>query len=132
MVSAPLSFSMKGIEEAIANIRKVGDAVDEDVMREAAMEALVPVRDTAKSLAPVDKGDLRDGIEIRSSLPGEREGDTVYIGPFGPNAGHGWLVELGTVHMRAQPYLAPAFDAEEATVIDILGKNVGLKIEAAF
>lgn len=62
----------------------------------------------AKQLAPVDTGRLRNSIrkerlsETYNGMKGEISANTTYA----------LYVELGTVKMRAQPYLRPAMDAE--------------------
>lgn len=58
---------------------------------------------TAKVLAPVDTGKLRNGIAftMTDTTAGELTSDAEYCA----------YVEFGTVHMDAQPHMVPGFEA---------------------
>lgn len=63
----------------------------------------------AKSIAPVDTGNLRGSIghsDLRTigSTSGSAEAE------IGPTANYGVYVELGTSRMAAQPFMGPALD----------------------
>jgi hypothetical protein len=76
----------------------------------------------AKALAPVDEGNLRDGIYFRTAkenrmpplsgdvnrveLPAPETPLSVSIGP---SVDYGIVIELGSTTHSAQPYLSPAF-----------------------
>lgn len=66
------------------------------------------VKDDAQDGAPVDKGELRDGIvgEARAT-------DGTVTAP----ARHSGFVEHGTSKDRAQPYMAPAADRSRARFV---------------
>ncbi len=74
--------------------------------------------DYAKKKCPVDTGRLRNSIThvVRASEK------AVYIGT---NVEYGPYVELGTRHMKAQPYLRPAASGHQGTYRAILKKNLG-------
>lgn len=59
----------------------------------------------SRQLAPVDKGELRDGIhaEQKNALAWEAISD----------APHSAFVEFGTVNMDAQPYFVPGYEAAQ-------------------
>lgn len=75
-------------------------------------------RGYAKKKCPVDTGRLRNSIThvVRASEK------AVYIGT---NVEYGPYVELGTRHMKAQPYLRPAASGHQGTYRAILKKNLG-------
>lgn len=72
---------------ALAKIKRLGEQARNRALREIAEDA--------RRNAPVDTGELASSIRV--------DGDTVVAG-----ADHGGYVELGTEHMRAQPYLRPS------------------------
>lgn len=81
-----------------------------NVMRTAAAGLVKRAVDThvsvSKQLAPVDKGELRDGIhaEQRNALTW----DAVASAP------HSAYVEFGTENMEAQPYFLPGYESAQA------------------
>lgn len=72
----------------------------------------------AKKKCPVDTGRLRNSI-THVIRPSEK---AVYIGS---NTEYAAFVELGTRHMKAQPYLRPAASGHQGTYRAILKKNLG-------
>lgn len=79
------------------------------------------VVEEAQRLAPVDKGDLRYSIYMRTPTENNRPHVDAESGNFdlpepesktsvtvGPSVMHGIYQELGTGEMAAQPYMAPA------------------------
>lgn len=72
----------------------------------------------AKKKCPVDTGRLRNSIThvVRASKK------AVYIGT---NVEYGPYVELGTRHMKAQPYLRPAASGHRSEYKQILKNNLG-------
>jgi HK97 gp10 family phage protein len=71
----------------------------------------------AKSLAPVDTGNLKSSIATRVfALTAE----------VGPTAEYGGYVEEGTSRMAPQPYMGPAFDRRAPELADALANLPGL------
>jgi len=125
-----LSLDLSGFGEAIDNIRKVNAVVDDEEMTDSSLKAMQPIADTAKDLAPVLSGELRDSIIVSTIAIGATEltGGGVFVGPLASVAIHAVFIEFGTVNTRAQPFMAPAVDANEDLVFDLLGKDMGIKI----
>jgi len=118
-----MQFRLDGVHEALANLKAIGEAVSERNLQEDALVAVEPIAEDARSLAPVDQGDLRDSIQAV-----QFEDGTVGV-VIGDWKGHFW--EFGTVNHRAQPILAPAVDANEGVVIEIFGGRIGARIKGA-
>ena len=76
-----------------------------EAMKEAAVRALekcgLTAEGYAKKLCPVDTGNLRNSIthEVDDGEPAAYIGTNVEYAPY---------VCLGTIHMKAQPFLKPA------------------------
>lgn len=76
------------------------------ILSAAALEAARQTARAAQSAAPVRTGALRASIAASPEENGARvETGVPYAGP----------VEMGTGHMRAQPFLQPAFDQNDFT-----------------
>lgn len=129
-----LDFSIAGIDQAVRAARNIGQAVTDEAIKPEAAAALQPVLDTAREIAPVDRGEFRDSLAIGDQVVGEASrgrGGSIYFGPLAGQADHAWFVELGTVHMAAQPTIAPAFEQHRDLIIDLLGKGAGRLILSA-
>lgn len=128
-----LDFALSGIDQAVRTVRNIGQAVTDEKIAAEAMQALEPVAETARQLAPVRSGELRDNIVVSDMLRDgpERKGKAVYVGVLAGKALHAGFVELGTLHMQAQPFLTPAFEQHRDLIINILGKGAGRLILSA-
>lgn len=67
---------------------------------------------TAKQLAPVDTGNLRNGIAFTMT-------DTT-AGELTSSAEYAAYVEFGTRRMDARPHMVPGFEAAKAMLRDLL------------
>lgn len=115
-----MKFSLSGIEDALRNLAGIDDNLNDGNLRGDALEALQPVVDDAQSLAPVEDGDLRDSIGPKVLSVGTV---AVVIEDW-----KGHFFEFGTVKMRAQPMLIPAWEANEDEVIASFGRSAGDRI----
>ena len=70
----------------------------------AVPQALEEIRTEAAALCPVSSGQLRSSLHVRmGESPSGAAGEVVADVPYAT------VVELGTFHQPAQPYLLPAF-----------------------
>lgn len=122
-----LKFEVDGFREAVSNLRAVAEPVNDRRIGDNAAAALEPVAEDARRLAPVDHGDLRQSIGIAGSLADGNifDGKAVFVGPLTGDVFYAGFIELGTVKMRAQPFLAPAVHENRELVFDILGGLIG-------
>jgi HK97 gp10 family phage protein len=79
------------------------DAAIQTAMDQTAVEA----KQIAQSLARVDTGEMREGIDAQVDTTGSGRRRMVLSG----SAPHTIFNELGTAHMSAQPMIRPAIDA---------------------
>lgn len=108
-------------------------------LRPALVQGAEEVADGARALVPVDEGDLRATITVTG--PGEQTppyasgGGSVTAKPNqalvtvgSPEVRHGHLIEFGTVHAEAQPYLRPAFRLKKTRLLARINRAVGKAI----
>jgi HK97 gp10 family phage protein len=119
-----MKLKLSGGEEALRNLEYVTQSTGEHHLRADALEAIQPIVEDARKLAPVGQGDLRDSIE----------GTIFDDGTVGVIIGDwkGHFFEFGTVNMRATPMLIPAVEANSEQVLDAFGERIAVRISGSF
>lgn len=72
-------------------------------------------------------GTDENGRAIPADAGGARSAASVTVGT---NAGYGVFVELGTIHMSAQPFLAPALADNRSRIPMLVKAGMGAKIQS--
>lgn len=132
----------KELADALAN--ELPKATAKNTSRRAAIEALKPLEQRAKELAPRDDGALVGSITTKA-VKAKRVSRTRYASSgsvsvaTGPSSRRGadsaggnaaWQ-EFGTVKMPAHPFMRPAADAEGQDTVDRLGEALAVQIGKA-
>ena len=120
-----IALSISGLDEAIRVMERLPGLLSERIQGDGLIAAARVVRDQAKARVPVRTGALRRSIRaLRRSGNVETSGgvqrvpgQSARVRAGGPGARHAFLVEGGTVHSRAQPYLAPALTSTQSQQI---------------
>lgn len=86
------------------------------VMQRSVAITLINTDAQAKLWCPVDTGRLRASIKFRIYSNG-------LGGIVGTTVGYGAYVELGTIKMRARPFLFPAFDQQIANFPRVIAEE---------
>lgn len=63
-----IKFKIDGLKEIQVALRQLPDATAKNVMRRILRKRAKPIADRAKSLAPVDDGELKDSIAVSTKL----------------------------------------------------------------
>lgn len=123
-MSDGFSVKVSGVAEIQRRMQDQVPKVEKRVVSAGLRAAARPVVTRARSLVPRDTGQLRKSIGVKV----KRYRGAVWVG-IGPRAGYkirtadgrslnptqyAHLVERGTVHQRAQPFLRPAIDATKS------------------
>jgi HK97 gp10 family phage protein len=140
------SSDVLGLTETLEALQDLPTSIGRGVLRRALVKAAEPVAEAARALAPDDPRtgppDLKRSIEVSSSLterakrtaPKENEVE-VYVGPA-RQAGRAVLnyaatVEFGTYQARPYPYMRPAWDRAQGSVMPILAQELTVEFERA-
>lgn len=149
-----MSINVRNLDGVLAQLEAVKAEFGFAPLGKAARESFKRVVETARSMVPVDSGDLRNALQLRLM---KSKGDTsVRVGikiasgtararqarlaaaAFNegqsrrlPPSRRWHFVELGTVRMAPHPYLRPALDANAQAVVDDLKRQLVKAIEAA-
>ena len=131
-----LGFTLDGIDDAR---RKLADAVrpvNDRRIGERAAEVLEPIAEEARQLAPKRTGRLEASILVAPTFEfgAETDGQGVSVGVLdagGDGVFWGHFAEFGTIHQRAEPFLAPAVYKNIDLIFQALGKRVGEDVTGA-
>ena len=121
--------------------RLASQAVRNRVVRRPMSGALTPINRAAKANVPVRRGFLKKAIGKKvKTYPGgvwggvgpRTGGQFEHVDERGRRhvpANYSHLVEFGTEHSRAEPFLRPALDQNKQKALTILRTGVGKNIE---
>jgi len=132
-----VTVKIEGLSELKTAIEQLPKATGKSVMQKVLMARAKTIAAAAKSLVPVESGELRDSIvaSTRLSKSQAREAKEaasyveVYAGA-GPLP-HAHLVEFGSVHNQPQPYMRPAWDNHKGALLDAIKEDLWSEIQKA-
>lgn len=142
-----MDIEITGLAEIEANFRRVSDrkTLDRNVAS-AGRKVMKPVLEDAKRNVRVDDGDLKRSLII-SSRKLKNGNRSVRVGPDTKTvvradsdggfdlsrkkrpANYAHLVEKGTSHSQAKPFLRPAFDKHSKTAVSEFGAQMQRGLE---
>ena len=137
-----MTVRLEGFRELEAALNDLPKATGRNVLRRVAKGALAPMADKAKSMAPVDGGELRESIKlsekrtkrvVRENRFDRNGGLAMAMGPVSGNGvlNYASFVEFGTADARAQPFMRPAFDGGKHEALEYIKANLGKEISKA-
>jgi HK97 gp10 family phage protein len=97
-----------------------------------------PIAAAARALAPRHTGQLAERIQVSGKLSNrqrrmhtkrDRDDVEIYIGA--PPWAYAHILEYGGAHMKAQPYMRPAWDSSKASVLESISATMWAEIEKA-
>lgn len=143
-MAGAVTFKVEGFKEMDAALQEYRDSFDaskattKNILKRAAMDALVPMADAAEANAPVLTGHLRDSIAEGTRLTSRQarlnkardDASTVnvFMGPDDPGA---VAIEFGTFDQPARPFLRPAFQSEAQGTIQRLSGSLKGQLDKA-
>lgn len=130
---APRGSAIVGAAELEWALKKLGEKIGNKVLDAALRAGARPIVKEAKRLVPVRSGELKRSITVRKATKRQRRRGfgEIFIGFRGEVSRRAHLSEFGTVHSRADPFMRPALDAKAQEAIDIVGKQIGSRVEKA-
>lgn len=133
------SFAFSGFRELIRAIDHLPEVVKKRELEPLLVEALTPMRDSARFLAPDDPltgppWNLPTSIEVsvrqrsgraRSDRALGKFDARAYMGPTKFGYPQAMMQEFGTINMVATPYMRPAFDLDKHKALSIMADGLG-------
>lgn len=133
---AKVTYKMTGLKDLERALSQLPKAVGRRAGLNALRQGGEPIAKMARSLAPVDEGDLRESIDVKATLAPSQRGDKGALAPVEMYVGPGQhpqaiTQEFGTFKEPAQPFMRPAWDAQRVHALDIIGTALGIEIDKA-
>lgn len=127
-------FVISGGDALAAALAEVGKAMEKKILARAMRDAAKPILADAKRRAPVLTGQLRKSLKIRSISRNRKKGQVGVVistakGFFKGDEFYGAFHEFGTKKMPARPFIRPAFEANKARAVKIVGEAIKLGLE---
>ena len=135
-MAAKITVEVKGLHELGEKMRGLSAKVASRVASSATSAAAQVIKKKAianiKRSPSIDTGSLRDAVIVKKIPKGQSRLTSEHIAtvrgkgkPYNKKgkkiiAPHAHLVEFGTVHMPAEPFLRPAFDTEKRRALDAM------------
>ncbi|AZB56549.1 HK97 gp10 family phage protein [Cereibacter sphaeroides] len=141
-----VTVSVSGLRELEAQLANLSRAAGKGALRRALHRAAKPLAELAASKAPERSGALKGSIIVGAKLNGrqtrlhrrlfrdDRAAVELFVGPSylrGDGGRHGHLVEFGTLHMAAQPFLRPAWDQDREALLERLRADLWQQVSKA-
>lgn len=134
-VSAKVDW-LKGSDKALAEVGT--KATQKNVLVRTLKAGAKPIDDQASSLAPVDTGKLQISVITGTQLTRRQRGTAYKAGKLGVAEVHvgtamsrGLFQEFGTYKMPAHPFMRPAWEANKARALEIIGSELWVEIRKA-
>ncbi|MGM8213568.1 HK97-gp10 family putative phage morphogenesis protein [Virgibacillus sp. W0430] len=120
-----MKFDFEGMDELVTRLSNMEQGV-ETAKNEALLEGAKVMQKATKERAPKMTRNLEMNIEIS-----DVEGDEVevYVDQQG-HAYYGYMLEYGTVKMRAQPFMGPAFNQNITKIQNAMAYKIRQRLMA--
>lgn len=153
-----VTIDLQGFAELEQELDRLSKSAGKGVLRRSLKKAAEPMAALARSMVPVDDGDLQASITVstrldkrqagrhRKMFKDDRASVEMFLGPsydLGAGGRHGHLVEFGTgPHINKgkfagtqhpgtapQPFMRPAFDRDGLKMLDRLGQDLWAELD---
>ena len=125
-----MAVVVRGTEDLLNKLESLTRVAAAEALMQSLVNNVEPTRQLASEKAPIRTGRLRMHEIVKSVPPlSSRFIAVVRVGPD-MSAFYGLFDEIGTAHMRAQPFLNPAFEATYESVYDHVAEDFKRAIEA--
>lgn len=117
---------VEGLSELKTALRELPDATAKSVLLRIGRARLARIVEVARSMVPVLSGRLKKSLAVSTRLSRRqraqhrKQGDDVEVFGGASALPHAHLVEFGSVHNQARPFMGPAWEATK----DGLLKNI--------
>jgi HK97 gp10 family phage protein len=126
---------VEGLSQLAAALDELPKRAARSTLQRVLKKAATPTRDAAQAKAPRLTGSLQKSVVIGTRLTRRQKSDAKKDGKFfaeihvGTASRHGIPEEFGTFKDVAQPFMRPAWEANQAGALKIIETELGGEIE---
>jgi HK97 gp10 family phage protein len=117
-----ITVKVEGLDKIIKELQKLSDK-GEKAIYEYVQESAEEVKDEAKKLVTVDRGNLKNNI-ISKLIHNDSIGVVFVVGAKYPKAAYAHIIEFGSRFQRPQPFLRPAADKFKNKALGIASRKL--------
>lgn len=121
-----IEWNFSGVEEMKKLLKQLPEKAAKRVLRNATRSAANVIKKEAAKRVVVRTGKLKKSLKVVESNYRDANGVRFRIGP---TQFYAHLVEFGTTHSQAKPFLRPAYDESKQKVVDQMAKMMAKGIE---
>lgn len=121
-------LELLGVDTTKRKLERLPVRVQRGIERKAMRTSAKIVQAAAKQRVPVMTGRLKKSIVVRA---GKRRRNVQSVIVKTQKVPYAWLVEHGSKHANAHPYMRPAADASKAQVAEAFKATVRDEVKAA-
>jgi hypothetical protein len=134
------TISIEGLKDVNAALGALPRATGKAALVRVGKRRLQPMADEAKRLAPVDKGDLRDSIEVstrhgttsqRRAALVDKAAVEIAMGPTAEGYPEAVPQEFGFYDEPGTPYMRPAWDRGANKLLVGIAQDLGSEVAKA-
>lgn len=114
--------TVKGVRDLVRNISDLTDELQQRALVNGTRAAARVIRDEARVLAPRGTGKLSESVQFKKARTGLKWEVKYTIRPR--KVHYWWFVENGTKKMAAQPFLRPAYEANQQEAQDKMQESI--------
>jgi len=117
------NIRVSGLKDIQKVLDRLPAKIEKRVHKNGLRAAARVIAKDAKDRVPVDQGDLKDSIVVKTQRK------RIVVGFEKPTSRRAHLTEYGTKHAKAQPFMRPALDAKGPEAIKKAGEIMGRAVE---
>lgn len=123
-----MADDVEGLDELIAALNELPEKIERQLLGRAALEGAHVIADAVSAYAPRHTGDTEASVTWKRgpSSPGEASAGVAFGKP-GKSLWH--LLEFGTVHMTARPFIRPGTAASAQAAVDAMVAYLKPRVE---
>ena len=129
----------RDFQKLLKGMKKFPQNVQKNIVNGSTRAAAAKIRAATKSAVPIDTGNLKDAIVVRKGKSQDKTKTFYRVAVLysrdknrqitdGKDGYYATMVEYGTIHQVAQPFMRPAFEANWRTSVTVARNYIAKRL----